>query len=326
MNDAISYRIREDGLEDREIRGICETHQLTCNNITKVVGSFEKEVFSVDDRYVIRTSRQSMHEEQIKYDRIRNMKYVPKILHASDQRKRSSDVNYLILEYIKGSELLTSSDDLKEQDLYEIGVALGDFLFELHSIKGESYDIGHYVPIIPGYKQSWRSGHEAYWDSIYQGLNNLDLPKDMQQLLELSNEYIQKNVASLEFEGGPSLLHNDFHLKNIILHDRKLSGVIDWECSQYGEADFDLIHLLHWCLFPPSEDMDWKPLFNAVFLSYRRKNRIPGIGKRLAIYMLEHDFIQILWSKGKRADEFQARIRGWLDGSLEEYIQNLIEC
>ncbi len=309
-------------MEDKDIRRILEAHQLQCHKITKAVGSFDKELFFIDDRYLIRTSGLPMLEEQTKINRIRNMKYVPKIIHASDQNN-SNNVFYLVLEYIQGCELLSAYNDLSDQSRYDIGFEIADFLLELHKIKGQYYDIGHYVPIIPSYDKSWRSGHEQYWDYIYKGLTDIQLPSEGKELLELSSKYINTNISSLDFENGPALLHNDFHYKNIIIINNAFSGVIDWECSQYGEPDFDLIHLLHWCIFPPSKDLDMKILCNTVLQQYLKNCRIPKIEQRLTIYLLEHDFIQILWSKGKRADEFLSRISCWVNKGVENYIQNL---
>ena len=50
------------------------------------------------------------------------------------------------------------------------------------------------------------------------------------------------------------------------------------------------------------------------------QHNIPMIGKRLTIYLLEHDFIQILWSNGNRADEYMERIKWWVSGELEDYL------
>lgn len=310
-------------MEEKDIKTICKAHQLQCNKTTKITGSFDKELFIVDDKYLIRTSRQPMHDEQIKINRIKDLKHVPKIVHASDQSIISSTIYYIILEYLEGSELYSVYNGLNDQNIHDIGVEISNFLFDLHSIKGEKYDIGHYTAIIPNYNNTWRSGHEKYWNYIYNSLKSIQLTNSLQQLLESSNEYINNNIASLDFESGPTLLHNDLHYKNIIIHDNALSGIIDWECSQYGEIDFDLIHLLHWSLFPPSKDFDMSDLFNIVFLTQMKNGSIPMIEKRLTIYMLEHDFIQILWSKGNRANEFLQRIKWWVSGSLEEYIRNL---
>lgn len=312
-------------MEENEIREICRENQLPCNIITKVIGSFDKEVFSVDDKYLIRTSKQSMVDELFKFNRVKDLQHVPRLLHASDQNSTDCNMYYLILEYIQGHEFLAKYTDLSEQSIQNIGVEISDFLSELHKIKGERYDIGHYIPIIPGYDKSWRSGHKIYWDDIYKGVKDLQVSEELLQQLELSNEYINRNISSLDYENGPSLLHNDFHFKNIIIQDNSLSGVIDWECSQYGEADFDLIHLLHWSLFPPSKDLDMRLLFNTVFLLFMKNNNIPNIEKRLTIYLLEHDFMQIIWSQGKRAEEFLPRIKWWLSESLETYIKKLLK-
>ncbi len=307
-------------MEEKDIGMICETHRLPCNKVTKAIGN--NDIFFIDERYLIRTSRQSMHDEQTKFDRIRDLKYVPRILHASDQSS-SNNFYYLIVEYIKGDELFSIYHDLSEQHRYDIGTRIADFLIDLHTIKGEKYDIGHYVPIIPGYDKSWRSGHEKYWDYIYKGLTDIQLPSEGKELLELSSKYITANLSCLDIENGPVLLHNDFHYKNIIIQSHTLSGVIDWECSQYGEPDFDLIHLLHWCLFPPEKALDMSKLCNAVLQKYLEQCRVPNIEQRLTIYLLEHDFIQILWSKGKRAEEFLPRIKCWVNGEVESYMQNL---
>ncbi len=312
-------------MEEKDIREICKLHQLPCDSITKVTGSFDKELFFIDDRYLIRTSRQSMLEEQRRIDRIKGLKHVPKIVNASDQISKNSNIFYLILECIPGRELFTSYPDLKEVEIQDIGIRIADFLSDLHCIKGEKYDIGHYVPILPDYDKSWRTGHQSYWNNIYNELNQIQLPDELREKLEQSNQYINANLSSLDYESGPVLLHNDFHYKNIIVHNKTFSGVIDWECSQYGEADFDLIHLLHWNLFPPSKDLDMTQLFRVIFLQYMKKHNIPLIGKRWTIYLLEHDFIQILWSEGKTTDEYLPRIGYWLSDSLDTYVQTLME-
>lgn len=307
-------------MDEEDIREICRINQLQCNKINKVIGSFDKELFIIDDKYLIRTSKQSMIEEQIKINRVKDLKHVPKIICASDQSSTDNNTYYLILQYVSGYELLTNYHSFQERDIHEIGMEIADFLHDLHNLKGEKYDIGHYVPIIPGYDKSWRSGHEKYWGDIYHGIRSIQLSEAAQQTLELSNEYINANISCLDYENGPSLLHNDFHYKNIIIHNNALSGVIDWECSQYGEADFDLIHLLHWCVFPPSKDLDMTLLLTAIFHSYRKISSIPMLEKRLTIYLLEHDFMHILWSQGKRAEELLPRIKWWVD-KLEKYIQ-----
>lgn len=311
-------------MQVKDIRAICQQHQLQSKKISKLAGSFDKEVFNVDDRYLIRTSRQPMLDELDRINRIKHLRHVPHILYTSEQIIEDRLIYYIVLEYIQGRELLSEYNNLSNPNIYDIGISISDFLEELHSIKGKRYDIGHYIPIIPNLDKTWRTGHELYWDYIYKGIKELQLDNSLDQLLELSDTYVKTNLSSLDYESGPVLLHNDFHVKNIILHNNDFSGVIDWECSQFGEKDFDLIHLLHWSLFPPIKDIDMMNIFKNIFSLQMRINNIPMIEKRLTIYMLEHDFMQIIWSKGQRANEFLPRIGYWLDGKHEEYIRSIV--
>ena len=309
-----------DIMEENDIRQICKRHRLQCNSITKVIGSFDKELFCIDDKYLVRTSKQSMIDEQNKLSRINGLKYVPHIIHASNQSLKGITIYYLILEYIQGTELFSEYSNLREQDILDIGTSISDFLTDLHNYKGEKYDLVQYIPIIPNYDKSWRTGHELYWDYIYKGLKDIQFSSKLEPLIELSDEYIEANISCLDYQSGPVLLHNDFHFKNIIVRNNSFSGVIDWECSQFGERDFELIHLLHWSLFPPTKDIDTTKIFKTI-LSLQMKNKtIPKIEKRFTIYMLEHDFMQIIWSKGNREEEYLPRIKWGLDGKLEEYI------
>jgi aminoglycoside phosphotransferase (APT) family kinase protein len=261
-----------------------------------------------------------MLNEQHKLNRINDLKNVPHVINASTQSIEGITIYYLILEYIQGTELFSVYNNLSDQNIHEIGTRISDFLTDLHNLKGGKYDIGHYIPIIPSHDKSWRTGHELYWDYIYKGLKEIQLSNSLEKLLVLSDEYIKSNITCLDYQSGPTLLHNDFHFKNIVIHNNAFSGVIDWECSQYGEMDFELIHLLHWSLFPPVKDIDMTKLFKIIFGLQMKNSNIPFIEKRLTIYMLEHDFMQIIWSKGNRAEEFLPRIKWWLEGKLEEYL------
>lgn len=96
--------IMEEVMEEKDIREICTANQLQCNSITKAIGSFGKELFFIDDKYLIRISKQSMLDEQFKINRVKDLKHVPKIIHASDKKSTDCEVYYLILEYIQGLE------------------------------------------------------------------------------------------------------------------------------------------------------------------------------------------------------------------------------
>jgi len=112
------------------------------------------------------------------------------------------------------------------------------------------YDIGHYIPTIPRWGKTWKEGHLEYVGVLRNGLNNKITDSADKKTISTAFDYIYANIKSLEYQKGAKLLHNDFHPKNIIVHEGRLSGVTDWECSQFGEADFELSRLFDWCVYP----------------------------------------------------------------------------
>ena len=101
------------------------------------------------------------------------------------------------------------------------------------------------------------------------------------------------------------------------------SGVIDWECSQFGEVDFELSHLIHWCLYPPDPSINLRPFLKSVIRQLPYSKKVPDLETRLTIYQIEHDINQIVWSNGEvEADRF-TRIEGWLNGAVGDLLSSL---
>ena len=209
----------------------------------KMIGSFDKELFVVDDKYLIRTSKKPMITEQQKINRVKDLNLAPHIMHSSAYIKNEK-IHYLIMNYLSGEQLFSIIENLNDNEIVKISDEISSFLTQLHKIKADKYDIGHYITIVSS-QDKWRAGHKKYWNYIVDGLRKVKLTDMQSHLLKTADEYIERNIGCLDYQQKPSLLHNDFHYKNIIISGDRVSGIIDWECSQFGEIDFDLIHLLY---------------------------------------------------------------------------------
>lgn len=139
----------------------------------------------------------------------------------------------------------------------ELGKEVAAFMRRLHAVGGSAYEIGHYIPILPGFEGSWKSGHRKYWEYIGAKLEALGLSD--RPLIRDAFAFLESNSDSLDYQAGPTLLHHDLHPKNIIVEKGRFSGVIDGECSQFGEPDLELCHFIHCCLYPPSAGVDLVP-------------------------------------------------------------------
>jgi len=228
----------------------------------------------------LRVSDTTMAGEQERFRRVTDLQFVPRIEHIGVLEREPGQLHYTLLTLLPGDDFVNvySATTLAQQK--QLGKDIALFLDNLHTITGSYYDIGLYVPAIPNFTGTWRVGHQKYWEQLKQGIEALHLKPDGIKVFESAFRFLDASVEALDFQTGPKLLHNDFHPKNILLNQGRFSGVIDWECSQFGEADFELCHFIHWCLYPPQANIDFKPFLRAVFQSSPKCTRVPDLAKR----------------------------------------------
>jgi len=226
---------------------------------------------------------------------------------------------------LPGGDFVNVYAETTEAQQRQLGKDIARFLDKLQELNGTQYDIGLYVPAIPNFSGSWRSGHQKYWEIIKQQSEELLLNHETIRIFERAFQFLRESISALDFQTGPKLLHNDFHPKNILLHQGKLSGVIDWECSQFGEADFELCHLIHWCLYPPEPGIDFLPFLRGVVESDPKCARVPNLALRLTIYQIEHEIQQIIWSGGRAESWRVPRLIRWMDGIVFDLFNNIAQ-
>ena len=202
----------------------------------------------------------------------------------------------------------------------QLGKEVALFLDNLHALTGTAYDIGLYVPAIAQFTGSWRAGHVRYWTLLKREAEGLRLKPESLQVLERAFRFLEKSADALDYQAGPKLLHNDFHPKNILLDRGRFAGVIDWECSQVGEGDFDLCHLIHWSFYPPRPDIDFRPFLGALFDASPACAQAPGLAQRLTLYQIEHEIQQIIWQGSAAEAERVQRLLRWMDGGVDELL------
>lgn len=279
--------------------------------------------YLIDGKYILKVSASAL-DEQTKHNRVKSLRLVPKIHLSGSFAVSDCEYYYVMTDYIQGVELWSAAQNLTDKEQYNIGKEIAQFLNELHSITGDSYDIGHYIPTIPGCSKSWKEGHIDYTAVLKDGISRMDIEADNEKLISEAFDYIYTNIDSLKYQEGAKLLHNDFHPKNIIVHEGRLSGVIDWECSQFGEADFDLTHLFCWCIYPENyllQENNLEILIKSVIEHLRILSVIPDMEKRMTIYQLEHELNQLLWNGKKQEEERINRIHEWLSGKAYAFLK-----
>lgn len=303
-----------------EVRQICASHQIQIRDLKLITGNFGKKIFAINQEFLLRVSETSMALEQEKFKRIAALNFVPKIIHTGILQRETGPIYYTLLTLLPGDDLVNIYPETTEAQQKQLGENVAGFLDDLQELTGTHYDIGLYVAALPCFSGTWREGHQEYWEHLRQESEKLPLKPDSIRVFERAYRFLQASIAVLDFQTGPRLLHNDFHLKNILLHQGKFSGVIDWECSQYGEADFELCHLIHWCLYPPESGLDFRPFLRALFKASPKCTRVPDLAQRLTLYQIEHELQQIIWNADQAESWRVPRLVGWMDGRVDDLL------
>jgi aminoglycoside phosphotransferase (APT) family kinase protein len=306
-----------------EVHHICTGHQIEIRDLKSITGSFGKKIFFINQEFLLRVSESPMTLEQEKFRRVSTRNFVPKILHIGTLEREAGSIYYTLLTLLPGDDFVNVYPVTTEAQQKQLGEDIAGFLDHLHELSGTYYDIGLYVPALPYFSGTWREGHQKYWELLKQESEKITLMPDSTQVFERAYRFLQASSVVLDFQKGPKLLHNDFHPRNVLLYQGKFSGVIDWECSQFGEADFELCHLIHWCLYPPKSNIDFRTFLRVLFETSPKCTQVPNLAQRLTIYQIEHEMQQIIWNAIEAEPWRIPRLVRWMDGCVDDLFREI---
>lgn len=162
---------------------------------------------------------------------------------------------YIILEYINGTTLENGNPNL----FYLSGEALA----KIHEYTSD------YIGKIQN-KITIHSNNDIekyYYDYFSRTL--LSLKKIDFSLANLVHQYVKDEFSINYYRNQKTvLLHNDVHLKNIIVNNKDVK-YIDWDCSKYAHWELDFIKIRH--LIENKED---RINLNYFMEGYRKVNKV----------------------------------------------------
>jgi aminoglycoside phosphotransferase (APT) family kinase protein len=306
-----------------EVHLICTKHQIEIKDLKSLTGSFGKKIFFINNELLLRVSETSMKLEQEKFRRVSALNFVPKIIRVGTLERDAGPIYYTLLTLLPGDDFVNVYLETTVAQQKRLGKDIAGFLDNLQEIKGTHYDIGLYVPALPRFSGTWRDGHQKYWEILKQESAKLNLKPDSIQVIERAFQFLQASIEVLDFQTGSKLLHNDLHPRNTLLYKGNFSGVVDWECSQFGEADFELCHFIHWCIYPPKPSIDFRPFLHALFEASPKCTQVPNLAQRLTIYQIEHEMQQIIWHGSKVESWRVPRLVRWIDGDVDDLFREI---
>lgn len=223
--------IRKFNLSLSQAKRICKEQKLV---EPKKISRFKKgminDVFLIDNEYVIKINTghpnlPKLKKEKDLYDLLQKNKIpVPKI-YAYNASRSIIKYNYLIMQYVQGNSLSDLWSSMKMNEKLEEVYKIGETLAKIHSITfrnfGEEFSNGNF------------KGPKSYKEFIKKYTDNLSIELrkykviDEDKINSIKN-YYQKNKI-FDINPKASLIHGNFIYDNMIVKDREIKAIVDWE-------------------------------------------------------------------------------------------------
>ncbi len=205
---------------------------------------------------------------------------------ALDTSKSLVPYDYLILTKMAGETISTSAAELPFADRYAIGYSAGQYLATMHNHPFPQF--GLLYNILAGKPQPDWSAYVADHFRYYQG---------QVQSLGLLSADVHARIDALLVRMQPLLaavrqgvfIHGDYHFRNLLQQDGKLSAVLDFDWAASGDPswDFRIDHQIE------TEVPDSREAFYAGYIS--RRALPDGHRERVSLYRigLYLDFLEM---------------------------------
>ena len=167
-----------------------------------------------------------VYREQLAYQLLHDRVSVPAVLCAGR--------NYVIQEFVHGK--LGSKAPLTLEEQNGVFAQLGSAIRRVHEIKGKGF--GPVNTEERGSFDSWEDYMAEWYGTARAALSDCDFVEASE--LNRLDRSIAKSTISIRSQDAV-LLHNDFHLGNIIVGIGRRITVIDFGSLAFGPPEFDFV-------------------------------------------------------------------------------------
>ncbi len=219
---------------------LSQTCQFSIEKITPLAGDASfRQYFRIHGNFPNESSRQLMlMDARSPNENINQFIQIAKILkdmriNVPDIIKEAPHEGFLLLEDLGDDLLLSKLDDQSVDFFYTKAI---DILLQIHAqpipYQLPSFDIPHMLKEMQLF-QDWFLEHHL----------NLQLSTTEQQLIQASFLKIARTVDS----HPKSMIHRDFHSRNLMVLPNNDLGVIDFQDAMIGARAYDVVSLLKDC-------------------------------------------------------------------------------
>lgn len=269
-------------------RKILVQHKIASTTLTPLTGGQVNLIYKIDDKYVLKIGRdkdssQRLQHEFTLFGSLKNKIPVPEICNFGKFNGNA----YQIQQFIPGILLSRIWKKLGSEEKELLAREIVTYLKTLHQINFDDYGLQYSDERYKGWVEFWEA--KVQWLKAKLSSIRTYLPEEM---LSLVFEYFDTNKHLLK-DGRPVFVHGDFWPGNILVHEGKVSGFLDFEFASQASKEYELLSIERFCLYPndyeeqekytSTDFLDFAVLFKKY---YPEMIEIRNLRKRLDIYQM----------------------------------------
>ncbi|GGH26889.1 aminoglycoside phosphotransferase family protein [Paenibacillus segetis] len=203
--------------------------QVQINQINKGYSSDSKFILVKDNqKFLLRTfDYKNYHNKQTEYEALIKMEEFNVSCSRPLEMGSLQDfgIGFMILSFIEGNDAAEDLPTYSMADQYNIGFTAGKELLKIHQYVAPTH--------ITAWYDRKLSKHNYFIDEYFKGEVRI---KDDIKILS----FIDDNLHYMKHR--PNIFqHHDFHVGNLIVQDRELSGIIDFNRLDWGDPVHDFL-------------------------------------------------------------------------------------
>lgn len=142
---------------------------------------------------------------------------------------KAKEIGYMLLSFIEGKDGAEELGRLSTSEQYTVGIEAGEELKKIHAYRA------------PKNVETWEKRKIEKFNRHLSNYRNIGfrIPNE-----DVVVQYIEENMHL--FINRPNVFqHDDYHLRNLVIHERKFAGVIDFGRHDWGDPVHEFIKIGH---------------------------------------------------------------------------------
>ncbi|QNO15054.1 aminoglycoside phosphotransferase family protein [Alkalicella caledoniensis] len=201
----------------------------TVNELDKGWSNDKKYIFTSDSgRYLLTIFELKHYDNKLyQFDILKKMITLGVPVQEPVEIFSDSTFGYMVVSYIDGLDAEESLKSMSEEGQYNIGIQAGRKLKLMHQLKASDQ--------LDSWYNRKKHKHAKYLETYKQLGIKL---RNEQKIVNFINGNIE-----LMMDRPNIFQHDDFHVGNIILDNKKIAGVIDFDLMDWGDPIHDFVKL-----------------------------------------------------------------------------------